>query len=81
MRDEEVSVVIIDAHHRSQTMINGVVTPAESYIEVTYNGTSYTIYGYDIYTQYKERIGEEVQAILRTSTFKNGSTRHDIIIN
>lgn len=82
-----VSVVVIDKRY-TPVMVTPIVAgkvrtfvtrPARYCIDVEYNGIEYCISGSDIYSRYKDRIGETVNAQLRTRTYDDGTVKYDII--
>jgi hypothetical protein len=85
--EHNVQVVITDSYHRNswmQPIHCGKTTtyirhPAVYRIIVEYDSVAYYIDDFDIYTAYKDRIGDTVDAVLKTCTYDDGSVKHNII--
>lgn len=82
-----VSVAVIDKHY-TPVMVTPIIAgkvrtfvtiPAQYRIDVEYNGIEYSLGGSGIYSRYKDKIGETVNAQLRTRTYDDGSVKYDII--
>lgn len=89
VKEEEstVQVKIIDEYHRESyvtPMYTGktyiyVSHPETYYITVQYNGEEYSVSGEAVYEKYHDKIGETLNATLKTTTWDNGNVAYDIV--
>ena len=83
---QEVEVKIVDEYHRGSYVtpihagkaVTMITHPAVYQIIVEYKGSKYTVKGSDTYNKYKNMVGHTTIAILKISTYDEGSVRYDI---
>lgn len=84
----DVTVTVVDSHYSSEWMqmipigdaYTFITYDAEYYIYVTYEGQKYSINNEDTYNKYKDKIGEDVKAILAVEKYENSTIKNRIIL-
>lgn len=85
---ENVEVTIVDEYYRGSYVtpiragkVTTMVThPAVYIITVEYDDNEYTFTDSNTYYEYKDKVGQSVNATLETRTYDDGSVRYDIVL-
>ena len=89
VQTSEVEVTITDVYHHSSytTMQYSAATktmmphthPAVYRVTVTYNGADYYFHGAATYKRCKNKLGEQIPAVLETRLYDDGTERYNIV--